>query len=521
MSATRNVPAARAKTFTTPRPHVNRTKRNEVTVKHKEFIGSVMSPRPPVSSDGLLERFPVNTTNEDMFPWLYHLGSLYEYYKFEHLSVEWTPSVGTTTKGSIVIAADHDPEDDRDDPITRQRLMANAGAKTTQLYNNMVWTMDCSNASRATTKHFSASPNTTDSSERLDNAAVVYVGIYSLDQDLISPTQEPIELGVLTVSYTVKLYMPQAPPTSLTNLTGLIAKPCTPDFASGSPNTSTPIPYPFPISGNDPFKYDSAIKVQGKLFSELREFAGKTFIKVAKRGLYKLIVSILGSGNGNFPYSDIHQGHITVLGDAAQEVPIKGDLLELEDVPPQAIVYKSSGVHRFNAANTNQANTNQMGTTQEWLLRFPTDESWFHVDVRDTWTAGRPISDALLSLLPVETSVTDAVQNIAGVLNPFLPNSAYAGTGCQVYWTRPTMYTIPQLMDMKAVEHTDQCIPSLDLTPRHPATIVYHPGFAQRLDSEVPVIRPAHKEADYELVPRTPRPTMDPTAQAYVVSERK
>lgn len=99
----KNIPAAYVGT-----PIRRDKKHRKISLTHSEIFEDFETGG---SADGALFSYSVNPNNRSLFPWLSGLAINYERYILRDLEFVFTPRLGTTNTGSVVLAWDPDPDD--------------------------------------------------------------------------------------------------------------------------------------------------------------------------------------------------------------------------------------------------------------------------------------------------------------------------------------------------------------------------------------------------------------------------
>ena len=88
-------------------------------LRHREMIFDLEGLHDP----GIAAVLPLNPGLQTSFPWLSNIANNFETYKFNSLSVEFIPAVGTSTDGALSIAPDYDATDN-DELLSKRTLLA-------------------------------------------------------------------------------------------------------------------------------------------------------------------------------------------------------------------------------------------------------------------------------------------------------------------------------------------------------------------------------------------------------------
>ena len=104
-------PFASGNTFTYTAPKIHESG-SSIHIHHKEFVGAVVA----VESDaGSNIQYQVNpglgpatsaSSPNGLFTWLNDIAKLYEYHRFNHVSVHYNPTCATTTPGYVTLSPD-------------------------------------------------------------------------------------------------------------------------------------------------------------------------------------------------------------------------------------------------------------------------------------------------------------------------------------------------------------------------------------------------------------------------------
>jgi len=84
-----------------------------IKITHQEYL-TPLSPldATAIGTDLFLNRYPVNPTNADLFPWLSNMVlGRWDRFRFDRLKVTFVSQVGTSTDGTVILAFDPDASD--------------------------------------------------------------------------------------------------------------------------------------------------------------------------------------------------------------------------------------------------------------------------------------------------------------------------------------------------------------------------------------------------------------------------
>lgn len=90
----------------------------QLTISHREFIRDIkyLDPSP------YLNQYEINPGIDEAFPWLSAIATRFESYRFNSLTYEYVPVVGSITNGAIALIPDYDAADDNS-TASKQKLM--------------------------------------------------------------------------------------------------------------------------------------------------------------------------------------------------------------------------------------------------------------------------------------------------------------------------------------------------------------------------------------------------------------
>jgi len=100
-------------------------------VKHSEYISDVVG-----SMDFALEATPLNPGESGLFPWLSTIARRYESYLFRDLNFRFETTSPTSTAGSVILAADYNPQSDP--PVGKVQALAMESSVRTPPWTSVV-----------------------------------------------------------------------------------------------------------------------------------------------------------------------------------------------------------------------------------------------------------------------------------------------------------------------------------------------------------------------------------------------
>jgi hypothetical protein len=167
---------------------------SSIVVTHREYVETLMS-----ADKYRVSKIPVNPGIPGSFPWLSSLANSYEFYRFEHLSLEYVPICTTSDGGQVLIALDYDPMDDA--PLDRATLSSYMGAVSSPLWKGVKCVADPKSLNRFVPSHFTRKGLTTVDDRKSYDAGNWLVSLFTGGSSFLA--------GDLWVSYTVILSCPQ------------------------------------------------------------------------------------------------------------------------------------------------------------------------------------------------------------------------------------------------------------------------------------------------------------------------
>lgn len=169
----------------------------QINIKHREYFLDVDA----YNEQNYLTILEVNPGLATVFPWLSGIAKNFEKYRFNSLSFEYIPAVGTSTAGSAAIAPDYDAADDNT-TISKDRLLAFEDSVRGPLWSG--FTMKCSPHNLRKVLYV----------RRDDLAINLDIKTYDNLQLILSRSAaaDNPEVGELWVTYDITLITPQMDP---------------------------------------------------------------------------------------------------------------------------------------------------------------------------------------------------------------------------------------------------------------------------------------------------------------------
>lgn len=170
-----------------------------ILVSHREYFGPVG----PSTAGFDVTKHYVNPGLPAMFPWLAGMARLYESYIFRKLQIEYVPSVGTATAGSVSMALDYDAFDTA--PVDKATLLANHSSVRGPAWSPLVLKADTSDLRKFGVQRYTRQDTLADN---LDIKTYDVAGLFIATD---ASAAHGVTWGDLFISYTVELITPQAP----------------------------------------------------------------------------------------------------------------------------------------------------------------------------------------------------------------------------------------------------------------------------------------------------------------------
>lgn len=127
-----------------PEPDTFRTNNRGLIIKHKEYLGDVVTASTTPGAFGVT-RFQINPGNVITFPWLNPIALQYDQYRprgiiFEFVSTASDTSTGVTL-GSVVMSTNYDVTDP--DPLSKSDMLNRAYSSEAKMSDNMSHGLEC------------------------------------------------------------------------------------------------------------------------------------------------------------------------------------------------------------------------------------------------------------------------------------------------------------------------------------------------------------------------------------------
>lgn len=200
----RAVAVAYTKPTTNRAPRIsNRSDRTGIitTVRHREFIADIAQ-----SHDFAITKYRINPGDKSSFPWLSRMANLFETYRFKDLKYSYEPTCGSTTPGSVNLAVDFDASDDQ--PPSKAVMMSYHNARRISPWSSVTYSATQQDLTKFAVSRYTRSIQPPNTDIKTYDVGNFYIAVSGADSSTGL-------VGELYVEYTVDLYTPQLPPTSV------------------------------------------------------------------------------------------------------------------------------------------------------------------------------------------------------------------------------------------------------------------------------------------------------------------
>jgi hypothetical protein len=186
------------------KPPVIQASRDSCRVVHREFIGNITG----TTAFGLSQSLACNPGIASTFPWLSVMAQAWEEYKFHKLRFCYLTRTGSNTPGSVIMSPDYDASDSP--PGTEQIMSTYDETVEDAPWKDICCVLKPQLMNGSAKRHFVRSAPTSQNQDvKLYDVANFFVG--TVDGTAVS-------WGKLWVEYDVEFYIPQLPPTGLTQV---------------------------------------------------------------------------------------------------------------------------------------------------------------------------------------------------------------------------------------------------------------------------------------------------------------
>lgn len=165
-------------------------------VKHVEMFADVLGSVP-----FSLHTFVLNPGNSKLFPWLSAMAQSWEHYRFERVSIEFQPIVGTSANGLIALAPDYNLVEPV--PTSMPDLMVTPGAARSQTFIPMKMHVDAKRMNLVTPWKYITHEGEYQDQPALYDSALIQLAVEGAD------THDGVLVGNLFISYEVAFMTPQ------------------------------------------------------------------------------------------------------------------------------------------------------------------------------------------------------------------------------------------------------------------------------------------------------------------------
>lgn len=191
-----SLPAAMSVSYRRTDPKISTSGDARIRVTHREYLGELHT-----TNTYSLKSYELNPGLSATFPWLSSIAKMYESYVFQNLRIEYVPSCGTTTAGSLIMAIDFDAFDYP--PKSRAEFMMQHGCVRAPLWDSASYVASPQNLKKFGIQRYTRAGSLADNLDvKTYDVGKLYVDVEGAGAILA---------GELYISYCIDLFTPQAP----------------------------------------------------------------------------------------------------------------------------------------------------------------------------------------------------------------------------------------------------------------------------------------------------------------------
>lgn len=183
----------------------NPKKENSVTIRHKEYIGTVVTD--PVSGKFKIDRYILNPGNDRTFPFLHRIARSFESYSIDGCVIEYRSTssdtnLSTLQLGSVYMSVNYDANDIPF--INSSQIMNSSGACQSKISENNMYFLECDPRQRPTKLLY---VRTDSDSNKTNDARLSDHGIFYIATEGVSGSSQNV--GQLFISYQMSFHYPK------------------------------------------------------------------------------------------------------------------------------------------------------------------------------------------------------------------------------------------------------------------------------------------------------------------------